>query len=224
MKGSPRRPASPSIERRALVLSGVDSKDDRIVRLLCDDDTLVPAIARGARRVGKKGSLGAHIQPLSRITVELVPADEGHDLAVLRSALTEEPYAVIKGDLARTALAWAMAEVVLHLVPEHAREDGLFALLERALTHLETPSTVPREEHFLLFLLRMLDGQGILPPLDELPEVSSSARATLTAWREGRFARLEDGDKAHTARFLERALTALTGRPLASRSLLDAAF
>lgn len=222
MKGAPKRPAEPTREVVALVLSGVDSRDDRILRLLTQDDQLLPVIARNARRNTKKGSLSSRLQTLSLVRVD-VARDPDHELVTLSQAELLRPFAVMKGELLRLALASAMAEVVLHVVPEHAHEEGLFELLFRALSHLDDPHTIPREDHFLLFLLRILDAQGILPPLEELPELSSGAKETLEQWRSGRFARLASEDKAHTSRFLERALTAMSGRPLLSRSLIDTA-
>ncbi|HRE91847.1 MAG TPA: DNA repair protein RecO, partial [Myxococcota bacterium] len=185
-------------EAVALVLSGVDSRDDRILRLLTEDDQLLPVIARNARRASKKGSLSSRLQTLSLVRVE-VARDPSHELVTLSSAEVLRPFATLKGELLRLALASAMAEVVLHVVPEHAREDGLHELLVRALSHLDDPKTTPREDHFLLFLLRILDQQGILPPLDELPELSTRARETLEQWREGRFAKLSTEDRAHTS-------------------------
>lgn len=222
MKGAPRRPAEPTREVVALVLSGVDSRDDRILRLLTDDDQLLPVIARNARRTSKKGSLSSRLQTLSLVRAE-VARDPRDELVTLSQAELVRSFAVLKGELLRLALGSAMAEVVLHIMPEHAHEEGLFELLSRALGHLDDPHTTPREDLFLLFLLRILDQQGILPPLDELPELSSGARETLEQWREGRFARLSTEDRAHTSRFLEQALAAFSGRPLLSRSLIDAA-
>jgi DNA repair protein RecO len=212
---------------------GADSRDDRILRLLTEDDQLLPVIARGARRATRKGSFSARLQPLSlvRVVIASTPRDDSPggesrpsewNLATVTSAETVRPLAIVKADLMRTALASAMAEVVLHIVPEEAREEGLYELVCRAMFHLDDPAITPREEIFLLFLLRVLDQQGILPPLDELPELSTSARDTLEQWRVGRFAKLEVRDRQHTSRFLERALTAFSGRPLMSRSLIDA--
>ena len=217
-----RKPVEAVREALALVLSGTDSRDDRIVRLLTADDLLLPAIGRNARRMTKKGSLSSRLQPLSLVRIE-VANDPRDDLATLIGAEVVRPFAIVKADLLRMALGSGMAEVVLHILPEHAREDGLHDLLLRALTHLDDPTVTPREEHFLLFLLRILDQQGILPPLSELPELSSSARETLEHWRAGRFAKLATDDRRHTSRFLEQALSAFSGRPLLSRSLIDTA-
>jgi len=222
MRGAPRRPAEATREVVALVLSGVDSRDDRILRLLTEEDQLLPVIARNARRASKKGSLSSRLQTLSLVRAE-VARDPRDELVTLSQAEPLKPFAHVKSELLKLALASAMAEVVLHVLPEHARDEGLFELVLRALSHLDDPNTTAREDHFLLFLLRILDVQGILPPLEDLPELSTNAKETLEQWRTGRFARLAVEDRAHTRRFLERALTAFSGRPLLSRSLIDAA-
>jgi len=220
-----RRPTSGPSERRelrGLILSGADSRDDRIIRLLGEDDMLVPAIARFARKSSKTGSLSSRLQPLSLVVVDVTSRGED-DLATIGASFVERPFSVIKSDLLRTALASCMAEVVLHILPEYAQEDGLYALLMKALLHLDDTRSTPRRELFLLFLLRILDMQGVLPPLDELPELTAHARAALEEWRSGRFVPLPEGDLHTTARFLEEALSELSGRPLLSGSLLDAA-
>lgn len=210
-------------ETLALVLSGADSRDDRILRLLTGDDELVAAVARFARKSNHRGSLGARLQPLTLVRVELSQSPE-RELATVLGAQVERPFATLKADLARLALASAMAEVILHILPEQAREEGLYALTLRALTHLDDAKTTPRQELFLLFLLRVLDLQGVLPPLDELVEIPERARGALDQWRQGRFMPLEDHELGPTSRFLEGALSSLSGRPLLSRTLIDTAF
>jgi len=220
-----RRPTSGPTERRelrGLILSGADSRDDRFIRLLGEDDTLVPAVARFARKSSKNGPLSSRLQPLSLVVVDLTSRGED-DLPTVGASFVERPFSVIKGDLLRTALASCMAEVVLHILPEYAQEDGLYALLMKALLYLDDPRSTPRRELFLLFLLRILDMQGVLPPFDELPELTTPAKEALQEWRSGRFVPLPPGDLHSTARFLEESLCALSGRPLLSGSLLDAA-
>jgi recombinational DNA repair protein (RecF pathway) len=209
---------------RALVLSAADSRDDRIVRLLLDSDELVPAFARFARKSSGRGRSPrtSMLQPLTSVHVRL-RAKPGAELATIEEVAMDAPFAVIKGDLLRTALASAMCEVVLHLVPDWASESGLHDLLMRALTHLDRPAEKAREALLLLFELRVLDLGGVLPPFEELPELPEETRAALTAWRTGRFLPLADGPLRAAARFLEESLTATSGRPLLSRSLLEAA-
>lgn len=203
----------------ALILSGADSRDDKIVRLLLETDELVPAIVKYARKSGKASKM-ARIQPLTRVHVTL-RGKASDELAVLESVGVEDAHAVLKGDLLRFSLASAMAEVVLHLVPDWAREEGVFTLLSRALARLDDASARAGEELLLLFELRMLDLAGVLPPLEEIVELPSAAREALEAWRSGRWVPLPAPALRPTARFLERALTSHSGRSLASRAFLD---
>lgn len=203
----------------AIVLSGADSRDDKIVRLVLDTDEVIPAVVRFARRAGKSAR-GSKVQPLTTVHV-LLRGKPSDDLAVLEQVAVEAPHAVIKGDLVRFALASTMAEVVLALVPDWGREDGVYALLSRALAHLDEPTAKIGEELLLLFELRMLDLGGVLPPLEALAELSRSSREALESWRAGRFSPLSPQDVRAVGRFLEQALAAASGRQLVSRAFLD---
>lgn len=203
----------------AIVLSGADSRDDKIVRLLLETDEVIPAVVRFARRAGKS-SRGAKVQPLTTVHA-LLRGKPAEDLAVLEEVAVEAPHAVVKGDLLRFALASTMAEVVLVLVPDWGREEGVYALLARALAHLDDPAAKVGEELLLLFELRMLDLGGVLPPLESLAELSRSSREALEAWRSGRFSPLSPPDVRAVGRFLEQALAAASGRTLVSRAFLD---
>ncbi len=211
-------------DARAIVLSAADSRDDRIVRLLLDSDELVPAFAKFARKSSGRGKSPrtSLLQPLTAVHVRL-RSKGSDDLATLSEIAMDVPFAVIKGDLLRTALASAMCEVVLHLVPDWATEEGLFSLLSRALHHLDKPTEKVHESLLLLFELRVLDMHGILPPFDELPELPTEARLVLESWRSGRFVPLPDHCLRPTARILESSLSAVSNRPLLSRTLLEAA-
>jgi len=211
-----------TIEGLGLILSGADSRDDKIVRLLMEDDELVPAIVRQGRRPGKKSKVG-RIQPLTAVHVTLT-ARPGDDLAVLTTVTVERPFALVKGDLLRLALATCMAEVVLHLCPDWGREPGLHELLRRAWERLDRPAGPGGEaittDWLLLFELRALAGSGVMPPLDELAEIPRAARELMAGWLEGRWAALDrDAARAAQATF-EGMITGASGRPFRSSSLL----
>jgi len=202
-----------------VIVSGADSRDDKIIRVLLATDELIPAVVKYARKAGKSSKM-AHIQPLTTVHATL-RGKASDELAVLERVDVETTHAVLKGDLLRFSLASAMAEVVLHLVPDWGREDGVYALLSRAFARLDDPSARATEELLLLFELRMLDLAGVLPPLEEIVELPAAAREALEAWRSGRWVALPAPALRPTARFLERALTSHSGRPLSSRAFLD---
>lgn len=207
-------------DAEAIVLSTADSRDDKIVRLLLESDEVVPALVRFARRGIKKASRAAKLQPLSVVHVSLrgKPADE---LATLEAVSAETPHAIVKADLVRLALASTMAEIVLQLVPDWGREEGVYALLSRALGRLGDAQAKASEALLALFELRMLDLGGVLPPLETIEELPASSRAGLEAWRQGRFVALPEREVRAICRVLERALLAASGRPLASRAFLE---
>jgi len=203
----------------AIVLSGADSRDDKIIRLLLETDELVPAVVRFARRPGKS-SKGPRIQPLSSVHVMLRGKDSD-ELALLETVHVESAHAVLKGDLVRFALASTMAEVVLQLVPDWGQEPGVHALLLKALQHLDDPNARVGEELLTLFELRTLDLAGILPPLESLAELPASVREALLAWRAGSWKALPQAEVRAASRVLEQALVSASGRPLVSRAFLD---
>jgi recombinational DNA repair protein (RecF pathway) len=134
-----------------IILSANDSRDDKVIRLLLETDELVPAIARDGRRARGKSAKASQLQPLSRVAVALrargeadvawgEAAESARELALVERIELDYAYPSIKADLARFALASAMCEGVLHLVPDWGVEDGLHALVERALGHLERSS------------------------------------------------------------------------------------
>lgn len=203
----------------ALVLSCVDSRDDVIVRLLSPDLGNTPAVARHARKSVKR-QLRAHLQPLTRVevTVALRP---NQDLGVVESATAHEPFACVKGDLVRFGVATVMVEVVLHLVPDHGHEPGMYELLLKALRHLDDPRHAATEELLLLFELRALALSGVMPPLEDVPGLGDEARATLAGWLGGHWARLAEDDRARVGRVFDALVEATSGRQLKSRAFLS---
>ncbi len=203
-----------------IILSANDSRDDKVIRLLLETDELVPAIARHGRRARGKSSKASQLQPLSTGSVALrargeadvtwdSAAETSRELALVERIELTHAYPAIKADLERFALASAMCEGVLHLVPDWGVEDGLFALVERALGHLERPregrnaadqhQERPREgrnaadQHqerssealagrdlLALFYVRLLDRAGLLPASDELAQLSPPAGPPLS--------------------------------------------
>lgn len=203
----------------AVVLASYESRDDRIVHLLTDSPHgRVHALARRARRSPKL--FAGNIEPITRCEVTFkLKADE--ELAVLQRATATTGFATIKGDLIRFAIASVMADVVLHLVPPHFHEPGVFLLLLRALSVLDDPARPPVEDVLGLFELRMLQLSGALPELDTWAGLPEEGRATLQDWMEDRWRPLDPDVRRPTLGFLEHAITELSGRPLKSRGFLD---
>ncbi len=206
-------------DAEAIILSGADSRDDKIIRMLLETDELVPAIVKYARKPGKS-SKSERIQPLGRVHVMLrgKPSDE---LAYLENIAVESPHAFIKGDLLRFGLATTMAEIVLHLVPDWGQEPGIYTLLAKAMAHLDDPKARAGEEILALFELRTLDLAGVLPPLDSLAELPLNVREALEAWRQGAWKALSPQEVRAACRVLEQMLASASGRPLVSRAFLD---
>jgi len=212
------RQGPPGEAAEALVLDGVDVRDDRVVTLWVQGRGRLRAAARGGRKSARR--FGAHIAPLTRAEVKLRSRPDW-ELGRLEWAEAREVFAVLKADLRRLALGTTMAEVILHLLPEHDDDPALYALTLRAWRSLDDPKRRPSEDLLLLFELRALALTGFLPPWDQAADLSAEARAVLTGWQDGRWAPLPPGARRAVAAFLEGAVCEASGRPLRSRPFLD---
>jgi recombinational DNA repair protein (RecF pathway) len=229
-----RRPPRPTEDARdfdAWVLSVADSRDDRVLRLLTAHDELVPALARGIRRTTRKPARNAVLQPLTRVGVRLSGRPNA-ELALIDDAVILDEASAIKTDLARLGAASIMAEAIIHLVPDHAGEDGLFDLFTKAMGRLATATEQGALDLACLFLLRLLDLSGLLPDLDTIPETLNPndplngllplSRQHLSDWRAGRWTPLPLQVQRPTLLWLERQVTAVSLRPLKSQGFVDA--
>lgn len=203
----------------ALVLRTADSGDDKVVHLLTPEFGHVPAFAKSARLSQRRKA--NHLDVLSRVEVRLT-GRRARELARLDAPRTVEVFNSFRHDLIRFALASAMADVVLHLVPEHGHLHGAYELLLRALRHLDGAEATPSEDLLLLFELRMLEGSGVLPGLADLAGLPEASREVLAHWQAGHWRPLPDGERATVGRVLEGLIEESTGRPLKSRRFLDA--
>jgi DNA repair protein RecO len=200
----------------AIVLSSQEARADRVITLLTDEEGRFPSYAKGA--MGSTRRFGAHVEPLTRSQVEISLGGSG--MPRLLSASTVEAHATLKADLLRFSLASTLCEIVLHLVPEHGREVGVYPLLKRALSHLNTPSIEATEDHLLLFELKMLALGGLLPELGQL-RVDSAVQSVLQDWLSGTWRPLHREGRAQLALQLENRIQEASGRALKSRAFLD---
>jgi len=200
----------------AIVLASQEARADRVITLLTEEQGRFPSYAKGA--MGSTRRFGAHVEPLTCSQVELAVGGSG--MPKLLSATTVQTHAVLKADLLRFSLASTMCEVVLHLVPEHGREEGVYALLKRALGHLNRPDVETSEDHLLLFELKMLSLGGMLPELGQL-RVDSAVQSTLEAWLSGTWRPLHREGRGRLAHQLETRIQDASGRALKSRAFLD---
>ena len=200
----------------ALVLASQEARADRVITLLTEEQGRFPSYAKGAMSSTRR--FGAHVEPLTCAQVDLSVGGSG--MPRLISASTIESHATLKADLLRFSLASTMCEVVLHLVPEHGKEEGVYGLLRRALAHLNRPEIEPSEDHLLLFELKMLGLGGMLPELGQL-SVDEGVQAALRDWLSGTWRPLEREGRARLAYQLEGRIQDASGRALKSRAFLD---
>ena len=200
----------------AIVLASQEARADRVITLLTEEQGRFPSYAKGA--MGSTRRFGAHVEPLTCSQVEIAVGGSG--MPKLLSAATVESHAIVKADLLRFSLASTMCEIVLHLVPEHGHEAGVYGLLRRALGHLNRPEVESSEDHLLLFELKMLGLSGMLPELGQL-HVDSSVQSVLEDWLSGTWRPLHREGRGPLARQLETRIQDASGRALKSRPFLD---
>jgi len=223
----PRTTPEAAYDIEVLILSSADSRDDRILRVLTANDEVLPVVARGVRRPGRNTAKAAILQPLSEVTLRLTGRPNA-DLAVVEDAWLNEAHDAVKRDLVRLAHASVMTEAMLHLVPDHGAEDGLFALMTRALRRLGATEEEGAPQLCCLFLVRLLDLSGLLPDTSDEAEsagpngyLPEGAGAVLADWRRGRWTTLPQPLVRPTLVWLERQVTAISMRPLKSQDFLD---
>jgi DNA repair protein RecO len=200
----------------AIILSSHEARADRVITVLTDEEGRFPSYAKGA--MGSTRRFGAHVEPLTRSLVDISLGGSG--MAKLLSASTVEAHATLKADLLRFSLGSTMCEIVLHLVPEHGREAGVYPLLKRALSHLNIPTIEATEDHLLLFELKMLALGGMLPELGQL-RVDAAVQSVLQDWLGGTWRSLDREGRRQLAVQLENRIQEASGRALKSRAFLD---
>jgi recombinational DNA repair protein (RecF pathway) len=232
MKGRPRGPREAPTEVTALVLAVVPSRDDLMARLMTDAGEIMAVLAPRARLARRDGGLAATLQPLSAVCL-MVRADAEATRGAttlwprVESGRLIEGFGRLKRDPEKLAAASCMAEAVLALVPDGAAEPTLPQLLARALARLDAAPPEVTVDLLALFLVRLLDASGLLPPLgSDASEAASrlpdAARACLEGWRDGRWAPLPPGETKATLDWLEQLVATVSQRPLRSRAVLDA--
>ena len=207
-----------TVSVEAIVLSTQESREDRVVTLLTPERGRIPAYARGAARSQRR--FGAHIEPLTHVDAVIVVRREGQ-MYGLRQSSARSGFPTLKSDLLRLSLVTTMVETVLHLVPEHGNEPGVFPLVLRALGHLNRTETEATEDLLALFEVRLLLLAGLLPEVRDIAGLPETAIAPVNAWLQGHWEPLPEEARTDTCRALEILIQETSGRPLRSRPFLD---
>ncbi|GBD14329.1 DNA repair protein RecO [bacterium HR25] len=132
---------------------------DRLVTLLTPAHGKLEAKARGVRR--PKSRMGGHLQPLTRVMVQLA---QGHTRYVVAGCQTLESFPALQGDLERLALALYACEVADRFLPPGAEAHTPYRLLLETVRWLER---APQPELAVRrFEARLLALSGFGPELD----------------------------------------------------------
>lgn len=205
------------VESDAIVLTSSEVRDDRILHLLTPEHGRLPVVAKRARKAPKR--FGGHLQPMTLLAARIT-MKAGREIAYLDGCSEAATFSRVKGDLERFAYASVMVEVVTHLIPPHGHEVGVFELLLRALTHLDSSDEVD-EALVALFELRMLRGLGFLPAWEDMPQLPVEVIPVLEAWLQSEWRALPEGSLFATINVLEGLIQHASGRALKSRAVLS---
>jgi DNA repair protein RecO (recombination protein O) len=150
----------PTYQANAVVLRRLEyGEADRILTLLTREYGKLGAIAKGARR--GKARAGSSLDLFSHSQMMLA---KGRNLDVVAQVQRLGDSRHIAGDLARTAYASLVSEVVDKVLEERHPVDEIFDLVVTTLDRLNTLDRSPRADA-AWFLMRILDLLGYQPQL-----------------------------------------------------------
>jgi len=153
--------AMPTYQADAVVLRRLQyGEADRILTLLTREYGKLGAIAKGARRA--KARAGSSLDLFSHSQMMLA---KGRNLDVVAQVQRRGDSRHIAGDLARTAYASLVSEVVDKVLEERHPVDEIFDLVVATLDRLNMLERSPRADA-AWFLMRILELLGYQPQLD----------------------------------------------------------
>ena len=211
-----------SYDTPAILLGRQDyGEADRIVRLLSPEYGRISAIARSARRPGRRFSGG--LEPGNSIKATL--RDRPGGLSVLEASDLLDGHLSARDNLESSALLAHCVELAGGLAREYQPEPRLYGLLQTALLLLDASTALPSRAFRLGFDLKALTFAGLRPLLDrcvrcgEVPASNEAICLVETGQGVAHFACAPHGTPIH-ADFLQ-ALREILQSPL--RELLDLA-
>jgi len=148
------------IGTRAVVLSARSMEEfDRLVVLLTEDQGLVTAYAKGARR--QKGTMASATEQLSYSAFQLF---RNRERTYVDRAEAETIFFAIRQDVGRLALASYFCQLCRELIPEGDTQPGYLHLMMNTLTLLDR-GKMPMAQLKAVFELRLLTMSGYMPDL-----------------------------------------------------------
>lgn len=148
--------------REVLVLKSLPYKEqDRLLTLLSPEQGVERAIARGAAKANS--SLRPIAQAYTQASLLLSPAKGG--ISFVREGTPLRCFLPLDAGLERFAYGAYFSELALSVAQPEQPAEGIYGLLLAAWTLLRLDERPERTSRF--FELRLLEDQGLLPPLRE---------------------------------------------------------
>jgi len=150
---------SRSYPTQAIVLGHIEyGEADRILKLFTYEKGKISAIAKGVRKIRSRKA--GHLEPFTRVNLYLA---RGRNLDIITQAETEDAYMGLREDLQRVAMASYVVEVLDRFTFEESQNVGLYHLLAKTLSRLESQPNPKTVIHY--YELRLLENLGLRPEL-----------------------------------------------------------
>jgi DNA repair protein RecO (recombination protein O) len=150
------------LETEAIVLRSMRyGEADRIMQLYTPHSGRISAIAKGVRRT--RSRFGGRLEPYFRLQINLHRGRS--DLLTVTGAHTIDGYARLRGDAGALDCAARACDAVGRLFETSEPHPGVFNLLSRKLSLLDSEPSSATQAGVLAFRLKLLLAAGLTPQL-----------------------------------------------------------
>jgi DNA repair protein RecO (recombination protein O) len=154
------------VKTKAIVLSALKFQEKSlIVKCFTESDGVKSYFVRDAFSSRKSASKMAYFQPLSIIEIEAIHKNKG-SLEHFKEIKIAQPFQSVHSNIAKSAIAMFLSEMLLHSIREEEKNETLFAFLETALQWFDHHDNVANLQ--LILLLEITKHLGFYPEVSHV--------------------------------------------------------
>lgn len=154
------------VKTKAIVLSALKFQEKSlIVKCFTESDGVKSYFVRDAFSSKKSASKMAYFQPLSLLEIEAVHKNKG-SLEHFKEIKIAQPFQSVHSNIAKSAIAMFLSEMLLHSIREEEKNETLFAFLETALQWFDHHEAVAN--FHLILLLEITKHLGFYPEVSSI--------------------------------------------------------
>lgn len=154
------------VKTKAIVISALKFQEKSlIVKCFTESDGLKSYFVRDAFSARKSSAKIAYFQPLTILEIEAVHKNKG-SLEHFKEIKIDQPLQSVHSDIAKSAIAMFLSEMLLHSIREEEKNQALFGFLEAALQWFDHHGNVAN--FHLIFLLEMTKHLGFYPDISNV--------------------------------------------------------